>query len=140
MDLNIQNQIKDYIKSYEWEFSQEQEFSQGHEFLIRFLGEISNTEFHLIINVENEWISFTIWPYLPAIPKEKQIESLTLLCSHNYGMKLARFGITDDGVVALCIDLPVDGLNERTFHLALNVISYYADNLYSDFIILWNEN
>ena len=134
MNEDIKDQLALFLKSYGWEFSKEKEF------LIRFLGESSNTEFHLIIDSDPSWISLTIWPYLPPFPKEKLLDGFILLGTHNFQMKLARLGMTDDCVVTLCVDIPLQGFNEKTFHLALDVISYYADTMYSDFIMLWEKD
>jgi len=124
-----------YLKSYGWEFSQHTQ----DELLVRFEGENSQTEFHLIIGSDENWVSMTIWPFLFPFPIEKKTDALELLCKRNFQLRLVRLGMTENGETTLCLDLPVEGLTENGFHVALDVITYYADILYPDFVTFWSK-
>lgn len=121
------------MQSYGWDFSQQND----NELITRFIGENSDTEFHLIIGITQHWIALTIYPYLLPFPMEKQTDALQLLCKHNFQLKLARLGMTEKGETTLCVDLPIEELSESLFHLGLDIISYYADIMYPDFVSFW---
>lgn len=136
MSDEVVTKIIEYLRSYGWESTKEHD----KEILVRFLGEKSDTEFHLIVDIESSWVILTIWPYLPLLPVGKETEALQLLCKKNFDMKLARLAMTDKGDVALCVDVPTDLLSESFFHLALDIISYYADIIYPEFVYFWQNN
>jgi len=125
--------ICQYLQSYGWKYSPQNE----NELLVRFIGESSDTEFHLIIGVEQNWISMTIWPYLMPFPSDKKIDALQLLAYQNSRIKMARLGLTENGEAIMCLDIPSDDVTEEAFHWGLDVISYYADSLYPDFVSFW---
>ncbi|MDD2522399.1 MAG: YbjN domain-containing protein [Anaerolineaceae bacterium] len=131
----ITTKIGQFIQSYDWEFTQE----ANNEFTTRFVGETTNTSFNLIVNIDEKWISLTVWPYLPNIPEKKEVEALQLICKRNFQIRLARLAMTDQGDIALCLDFPVEVLTEQCFHDSLDVITYYADALFPDFLSFWSE-
>jgi len=134
-DTNLQI-IKKYLDNYGWEYTQKSE----RELILRFLGEESNTEFNLIITLDQHWVGLTIWPYLLPFPKKIEYSAIKSLCKWNFQTKLVRLGISENGETSMCLDLPLENLNEGLFHLGLDLISYYADMLYPEFVTLWSEN
>lgn len=135
MNESVLKDVSQYLRAYGWESSQ----SDDNKILVRFLGERSDTEFHVIIGIDENWIAITIWPYLPPFPPEKRLEAFQSLCQRNFQIKLARFALTDAGETVLCVDLPTKGLTEHLFHLGLDVIYYYADVMYPDLVLLWSK-
>ncbi len=127
--------LERYLESYGWKFGKQND----NELLIRFVGENTNTEFHLIISLSDNWVALTVWPYLFQFPPERELDGVKEVCKTNFDLKLARLAMKSTGEITLCIDLPATGLTESMFHIALDVISYYADNLYPKFLIFWDK-
>ena len=124
-----------FIDSYGWKYTKQSD----DELLIVFTGENSNTEFHLVLGISENWLAITIWPYLFPFPPEKELEALKEICKVNFDIKMARLAMKTSGEITLCIDLPLNNLTESGFHLALDLITYYADTLHPIFVKFWEK-
>jgi hypothetical protein len=127
--------IGKFIDSYGWKYANDGE----NLIAVAFKGEISDTEFHLIIEAFENWLSLTIWPYLFPFPPEKKLEALEDVCKVNFDLHMARLAMKSSGEIALCLDLPMSSLTESSFHNALDVITYYADVLFPRFVKYWDK-
>lgn len=135
MTAQISDQIEQFIRSYGWKF----ESQTNGELITRFVGETTDTNFNLIIAADEKWLSLTVWPYFPYIPTEKRTEVLDLIAKCNFQVRLARLALTASGDIAICLDLPAEALTEPVFHTCLDVITWYADSLYPEFLAFWSE-
>jgi hypothetical protein len=90
----------------------------------------SDAEFDLYVMVGEEWVHFAISPFIsrPAAPEQaaKLWEQLLRL---NQEVRLARFGLDDDGDVNLLAELPRRHFGYAEFALVLDELTHYANRL-----------
>lgn len=127
------NQVCMYFDSYGWKY----EIAADGRLVAAFAGEQSGMQFNLVVAVSEHWVGLTIWPYLMAIKEQQRgIIAGKLAMLNFYELKLARFALTSNGEVTLCLDLPVAALTESLFHVSLDMICFYADAHYAELVTL----
>lgn len=131
----IISEVCHYLDAYGWEYSKRDDTTV----VTQFIAEECDTRFNLLVSASEHWIGLTILPFLLKFPDSKHEKLLNQICKVNLDLKLARLAQTNSGEMVLCIDLPVQFLSEEFFHLALDIITYYADSLYPVFLQLWAD-
>lgn len=135
MDDEHLSRVSGYLSSYGWEY----EVDAPNRILTRFADASEDTEFNLIITLSESWIGLTVWPYIFGLRAEQAGAIWRKAGQLNYQIKMARFALTEQNDVALCLDLPIDGLSETLLHRALDTISYYADTYYPVLLEMWQS-
>jgi hypothetical protein len=91
------------------------------------------SEFPFYVRLSENWIFFTIVPFVATPKGERQALSLYRhLLKLNRDMNLAKFALDDDGDVALSVELPTENLDDSEFKDALDALCFYADRHYLD--------
>lgn len=120
--------IESYFEQYGWSYEQTDE----NRFLTGFESEVIDS-FSIYVTLAPSWIYFAIAPFVKA-PSEPECERklykhLLRLCQE---INLAKFSVDSDGDVIMTVELPKENLSYSEFAEALNALSYYADETYSE--------
>jgi hypothetical protein len=100
-----------------------------------FRGDVNS--FRFFVRLTDNWIFFTIVPFVVAPKHESQALALYRhLLKLNREINMAKFAIDDDADVVLTVELPTENLDESEFKDALDALSYYADKHYLDVLNL----
>jgi hypothetical protein len=86
-------------------------------------------DFDLYVLVADEWVHFAVSPLLPHMPDTDMSRLHTTLLHLNQELRLARFGVDDDGDVNLLAELPLARISFATFGQTLELLVYYAGQL-----------
>ena len=122
--------IHQFFHTYGWKY----EFEEGSRtWHTGFRGDASN--FSIFIHLTENWIYFTISPYVnaPAEPACEQHLNAYLL-RLNHVINMAKFAVDLDGDVVLSVELPTENLVFSEFADGLNALSYYADLHYREIL------
>ena len=93
-------------------------------------------EFFLGLDDEEEWVYFTINPFVPT-PDPDCLDNLSRhLARLNYDVTMAKFVIDDEGDVALTVELPAEGFLYAHFEAALAALSDAASESYDEVLNL----
>lgn len=131
MDPDISVIVGEFLTSYTWQYERVSE----NLLVARFAVESSKAELSLLIGLDRNWIGLTVMPLIQAIPN--RVDTLAKQIGRiNYDLKWVRLAQTSTGDVVLCLDLPSKQLTAPAFHLALDVITYYAEKLHGDLSLL----
>ncbi|OQY24083.1 MAG: hypothetical protein B6I34_03910 [Anaerolineaceae bacterium 4572_32.1] len=124
-------QIKEFFEQHEMPYTQTEDDTLWY-------AEIAAREnkFEFFVNLDGEWIYFTINPFVPT----PEPDCLDNLCRHlarlNYNLTMSKFVIDDDGDVALTVELPVEGFVYAHFAAAIAALSTAADESYDELLTL----
>jgi hypothetical protein len=100
-----------------------------------FRGDVNS--FRFFVRLTENWIFFTIVPFVVAPRTEQSALSLYRhLLKLNREINMAKFAIDDDADVVLTVELPTENLDASEFKDALDALSYYADKHYLDVLNL----
>ena len=100
-----------------------------------FRGDVNS--FRFFVRLTENWIFFTIVPFVVAPKHESQALALYRhLLKLNREINMAKLAIDDDGDVVLTVELPTENLDESEFKDALDALSYYADKHYLEVLNL----
>ncbi len=95
------------------------------------------SSFRMFVKLTDNWIYFTISPFVvaPKKPecKEKLYHSLLRL---NRDVNMAKFCVDGDGDVVLTVELPGANLDYDEFSDAIGALCYYADDTYVELLNL----
>jgi hypothetical protein len=117
--------VEDYLRKEERPF----ERIDASTWRSAFHGETKS--FRFFIRLTENWIFFTIVPFVLAPKTERGQHSLhRLLLRLNREINMAKFAIDDDEDVVLTVELPTENLDQSEFKDALDALSYYADKHY----------
>jgi hypothetical protein len=120
--IDLANQIEAFFKRYGWDYQRDRDdlYRTG------FKGQ--HAEYHVEIALNQEWVSFGIHPFVSRDnATEDPMAILQFILERNHHMSLAKFGMNDDGDIALTVELPIKGFCYSYFSDALGAISHYAD-------------
>lgn len=93
-------------------------------------------EFFLGLDDEDEWVYFTINPFVPT-PDPGCLDNLSRhLARLNYDVMMAKFVIDDEGDLALTVELPTEGFVYAHFEAALTALSDAAGESYDEVLNL----
>ena len=113
------------FQRYGWTY---QELDQN-ALVTRFQGK--SHAFILGARLLNGWLTITIPDYLPPVPAEREAVVDHFLLRANSQLRLARFAREPNNRVTLIADVAShDKLSYEAFAMALDVLSYYADDAY----------
>ena len=126
------SKVESYIESYGWTYQR----LEDKMLLSQFYGENADTYFNLIFTAKEYWIELTVCPYF-LLPTDKEKSVYEALCRLNFQIRFARLSISERCGVALCVDIPMEKLDEDILHLSIDVITYYADQLYPQLLEFW---
>ncbi len=100
-----------------------------HTWRSGFRGDVNS--FRFFVRLTDNWIFFTIVPFVVAPKHEPQALALYRhLLKLNREINMAKFAIDDDSDVVLTVELPTENIDEGEFKDALDALSYYADRHY----------
>lgn len=97
-----------------------------------FRGESSN--FRFFIRLTENWIFFTIVPFVPSKRSYNEAKLYKRLLELNREINLAKFALDDDSDVVLTVELPAEGVGFSEFKDALDALSFYADRYYLEIL------
>jgi hypothetical protein len=122
--------VHEFFRTYGWQYDFEEGTSTWHT---GFRGDASN--FSIIVHLTENWIYFTISPYVNA-PSDPVCErNLHVHLLHlNHAINMAKFAIDSDSDVVLAVELPTENLDYSEFADGLNAISFYADAHYREIL------
>ncbi|NMC76024.1 MAG: hypothetical protein GYA60_01810 [Candidatus Methanofastidiosa archaeon] len=134
--MELLEKICSFIEDYGWKYNKINE----ETILCKFLGEKADTEFALFIQVNEYWVDFIITPYF--LPTQRDIENILLkrISKINQQAKFIRFALGDNDEVTINANIPVQFLERDFLNMTLDLISYYADELYLEFFEIWSKN
>jgi hypothetical protein len=89
-------------------------------------------EFDLYVMSGEEWIHFAISPFLPKPMPECQARLFATLLQLNQQIRLAYFGVDEEGDVNLLVDMPARGFDYRQFAQAVDSLHHYSETLAPD--------
>jgi hypothetical protein len=93
--------------------------------------------FRMFIKLTDNWIYFTISPFVVAPKKPECKEKLYYhLLRLNRDVNMAKFCIDNDGDVVLTVELPCTDLDYNEFSDAIGALCYYADDTYVEMLNL----
>lgn len=121
-------EIAGFFETYGWDFRLEGDglFRTG------FVGDVGH--FDVWLRVTDDWVFFSIQPYLPMFDdKPHGVEVLQLLLHANHELSLAKFALDEDGDLVLAVELPAKGFRYSHFADALTALSHYADVFHARF-------
>ena len=123
--------VEEFLRKDDWPFERldENTWRSG------FRGEKSS--FRFFVRLTDNWIFFTIVPYVLAPKEDRSERSLHRhLLQLNREINMAKFAIDDDADVVLTVELPTENLDYSEFKDALDALSYYADKHYLEVLAL----
>jgi hypothetical protein len=92
-----------------------------------------SASFPFFIRLTEDWIFFTITPFVGAPPNERALLPLyRRLLELNRTMNLAKFALDEDLDVLLTVELPTEDVSATELDDALNALSFYADAHYAE--------
>lgn len=115
------------FERYEWSY----EVLEPAIWRSRFAGQ-EDEDFDLYVMQAEDWIHFAVSPFLPRSRPECAERLHQSLLRLNQQMRLARFGLDEDGDVNLLADLPSHNLAYERFALALDTLVHYTQTLAHD--------
>ncbi len=86
-------------------------------------------DFDLYIASSDDWLHFAVTPLTPLPTPECEAQLYAALLHLNQQTRLARFAVDEDGDVNLLLDLPLTGVDDATFAVAVDTIVYYTQRL-----------
>lgn len=93
--------------------------------------------FRMFIKLTENWIYFTISPFVVAPKKPECKEKLYFhLLRLNRDINMAKFCIDSDGDLVLTVELPCANLDYEEFSDAIGALCYYADDTYLEMLNL----
>jgi hypothetical protein len=126
--------VEEYLQRDGWPF----ERVDGNTWRSGFRGDVNS--FRFFLRLTENWIFFTIVPFVVAPRSEKAaLDLYRHLLRLNREINMAKFAIDDDADVVLTVELPTENLDEAEFKDALDALSYYADKHYLDVLNLAHE-
>lgn len=96
-------------------------------------------EFDFYVMIVEDWVHFTVTPFLPPIPAAQAARLNTAMLKLNQQMRIVRFALDTDDDAALVADAPVQQLNETYFAQIVEAFVYYADRLSGELRRLAND-
>ncbi len=123
--------IDNFFKQYGWTFQRE----TNDVWNTGWRGDASS--FRMFIKLTDNWIYFTISPFVVAPKKPECKERLyyTLL-RLNRDINMAKFCVDSDGDIVLTVELPCANLDYDEFSDAIGALCYYADDTYVELLNL----
>jgi hypothetical protein len=120
MELETED-IAGFFDLYGWRYERESEglFRTG------FVGESGHYEIWL--RISDDWIYFTINPFVHPPEGGLTDEQLRLLLRTNHDLNLAKLAVDEEGDVLLTVEMPRVGFRYSHFADALTALSHYAD-------------
>ena len=97
-----------------------------------FRGENSN--FRFFIRLTENWVFFTIVPFVPTKRMQSDPKLYKRLLELNREINLAKFALDDDSDVVLTVEMPSEGIGFAEFKDALDALSFYADRYYLEIL------
>jgi hypothetical protein len=126
-------QVEQFFEQYEMPYSRAEDDTLWYAD-IAAAGE--QFEFFLGLDDEEEWVYFTINPFVPT-PEPDCLDNLSRhLARLNYDVTMAKFVIDDEGDVALTVELPAESFVYAHFEAALTALSDAASESYDEVLNL----
>lgn len=119
-----QETIQTFLKQYGWE----SESPEADLEVTEFRGKTG--VFRLFIQLMQDWVILVIVPFVPRPIQGCETKFIKVLVRANYEMNMVKIGIDNQGDVALSVELPTSDTSYKTFALALDALSTYADLYY----------
>ncbi|HEY7956093.1 MAG: YbjN domain-containing protein [Polyangia bacterium] len=127
--------VEELMSNDGWPF----ERVDDHTWRSGFRGDVNS--FRFFVRLTDNWIFFTIVPFVVAPKHESQaLQLYRHLLRLNREINMAKFAIDDDADVVLTVELPTENLDESEFKDALDALSYYADRHYLDVLNLAQQD
>jgi hypothetical protein len=116
-------EIARFFRRYGWTFDQLDEDT----FRTSFRGK--NAAFVALVRVTENWVVFTINPFVKGPDAGFGPVALKLLAVANQQTSLVKLGLDDDGDAFINVELPTEGFDYTHFSAALTALSHAADGL-----------
>jgi hypothetical protein len=116
-------EIARFFRRYGWIFDQLDEDT----FRTSFRGK--NAAFVALVRVTENWVVFTINPFVKGPDAGFGPVALKLLAVANQQTSLVKLGLDDDGDAFINVELPTEGFDYSQFSAALTALSHAADGL-----------
>jgi hypothetical protein len=126
--------VKVFLDTYGWKY---EEINQD-TILSGFAGESS--EFTMIVKISENWVVLSVAPLVERPKPECRINTLLYLASLNFHATLAKFSADENGHIVLTVELPVQGLTQDTFLIALEALCFYAEQQQQTILALANNS
>lgn len=126
--------VVDYMRADHWPIDPLAELT----FRTSFRGQMRS--FPFFVHVDGSHIIFAAVPYvrIPADPTTADV-LMDRLLHMNREMNLAKFSVDDDGDVVLSVEWPMAEMDPSELRDALNVLTYYAAQYWSEIARLAGE-
>lgn len=113
-----------YLSQYGWSYERAEE-----QLLVSgFIGR--DRDFQFFIQHAEPWLLVATTRFIPQPISECRERFMTEALRLNYEMSLAKLGVDPDGDVTLLVELPTADLSYEQFALALDTLTYWANNAY----------
>jgi hypothetical protein len=116
-------EVARFFRRYGWSFDQLDEDT----FRTSFRGK--NAAFVALVRVTENWVVFTINPFVKGPDAGFGPVALKLLAVANQQTSLVKLGLDDDGDAFINVELPTEGFDYTQFSAALTALSHAADGL-----------
>ena len=114
--------VQGYFARYGWDYEEQDEDSWA----TGFRGDHGRCSIH--VRLTDDWVYFAVDPVVPGFVSPESTDDIrAVLLLANYEMSLAKFCVDPDGDVILAVELPREGFGYDQFAIALDALSYYAE-------------
>lgn len=116
-------QVSSYFERYGWKFTR---VGKG---IFRFAFRGNHGSFSAHLRVSDNWVVFSINPYLNRPAAGFGPLTLRALAHANQTLPMAKIGIDDEGDAFLAVELPTEGFSYAQFSDAISAIAYFSNSL-----------
>ncbi|GIV78319.1 type III secretion system chaperone [Litorilinea aerophila] len=127
-------EIGDYFQRYAWAY----QVLDDQVWCSTFATE-DRRAYDLYVALSPDWIHFAVSPFLPAVQPACRARLYATLLALNQQMRLAYFGLDEDGDVNLLAELPRSGFSYAAFAQTLDTLRHYAARLGGELMRLATE-
>jgi hypothetical protein len=121
--------IREYLRRYGWTYAD----ADADKLQVTIEGE--KGRYLLSIHLVKDWLLLTVHTFVRPARSERQEEFNARLVKWNYGVKFARGAVDENGYLVIALDLPTNNsLPYQLFTLALDVLTYYAEAAFAEFM------
>lgn len=127
MEIKMQD-VGNLFTRYGWNYDK----LDDQMLLTGFRGK-SREFFEMGARLDNNWLTLSIPDYLPALPDERHEEIYRYLLELNSRVYFVRFALDSEDKVIVMTSIPLGNkkIDFDLFKMAIEMLSYYADDAYS---------
>lgn len=124
MSVSMQD-VRNLFERYGWQCHEH----DAQTLLAGFRGE--SGDFVIGARLSKDWLTLSVPKYLPSVPSEQRSNLFAHLMRVNAQVEYVRFALESESEITILADLPAyKRLNYDLFAMAIDLLSYYADEAY----------